>query len=107
MSYTGVKIPAALAKDDDERFYERMYLLEELETMVTGLFGHFVKIRVSPQWNDETLPKIREWIASIAPPKSDDAGDLASASPRVAIDPTATPRNEDVPPWEDPMERKN
>ena len=107
MSYSGVKIPAALSKDDDERFYERMYLLEELETMVTGLFGHFVKLRVSAQWNNETLPNIRKWIASVAPSKSDEDDDEINVPQRINADPTATPRNEEIPPWEDPMERKN
>ena len=107
LSYSGVKIPTTLSKDDDERFYERMYLLEELETMITGLFGHFVKIRVSPQWNEDTLPKIREWIASVAPPKSTSENHQHLSVQKVAVDPTATPRNNEIPPWEDPMERKN
>lgn len=60
---TGIKIPAVLSKEDDDRFYERMYLVENLDTMIKGLFGLFVKLRVSPRWDAEELPLIRRWIA--------------------------------------------
>ena len=34
LSLNGVKIPSVLSKDDEERLYERLYLLEELDRMV-------------------------------------------------------------------------
>ena len=50
LSTGGVKIPAVLSKDDEERFYERMYLVEELDNMLTELLGVFLKRRVSAAW---------------------------------------------------------
>jgi len=59
----GIKIPGVLSKEDDEIFYERMYLVEMLDTMVKGLFGLFLKVRISPRWAEDELPTIQRWIA--------------------------------------------
>lgn len=60
----GIKIPAVLSKEDSERFYERMYLVEELEEIVEGLFKQFVYIRLSDDWHDAVLPAMHAWIDS-------------------------------------------
>ncbi|MCB9553761.1 MAG: hypothetical protein H6705_18125 [Myxococcales bacterium] len=60
---SGIKLPAVLSKEDDDQFYERMFLLEQLDTMVKGLFGTFLKLRVSKRWADDELPTIQRWIA--------------------------------------------
>ncbi len=60
---SGIKLPGVLSKEDDEIFYERMFLLEALDTMLKGLFGLFLKVRVSPQWAADELPTIQRWIA--------------------------------------------
>lgn len=60
---SGVKIPAVLSKESDEKFGERMLLLEQLDAMVKGLLKQFLKLRVSDAWATEELPKIRAWIA--------------------------------------------
>ena len=59
---SGIKLPAVLSKEDDDRFYERMFLVEQLDTMIKGLFGLFLKLRVSPAWAGE-LATIQRWIA--------------------------------------------
>jgi hypothetical protein len=60
---SGIKLPAVLSKEDDDQFYERMFLLEQLDTMIKGLFGLFLKVRVSPRWMSDELPTIQRWIA--------------------------------------------
>lgn len=60
---SGIKLPAVLSKEDDDQFYERMFLLEQLDTMIKGLFGLFLKVRVSPRWLSDELPTIQRWIA--------------------------------------------
>lgn len=62
-SLGGVKVPAVLAKEDDEKFYERMFLLEQLDQMMLGLYGQFLAIRLGESWEKEELPQIRTWIA--------------------------------------------
>ncbi|MCB9554148.1 MAG: hypothetical protein H6705_20155 [Myxococcales bacterium] len=59
---SGIKLPAVLSKEDDDQFYERMFLLEQLDTMIKGLFGLFLKLRVSKRWLDDELPTIQRWI---------------------------------------------
>lgn len=73
---TGIKIPGVLSKEDDEIFYERMFLVDALDTMLKGLFGLFLKVRLSPRWAEDELPTIQRWIA----------GEEVSPSP---IDPVA------------------
>lgn len=62
-SLSGVKLPAVLKEEDDERFYERMHLIEELEGMVGGLYETFVRARTSAAWEAEWLPRVRAWAA--------------------------------------------
>jgi hypothetical protein len=60
---SGVKIPAVLSRESDEKFGERMLLLEQLDTMVKGLLKQFLQLRVSDAWRTDELPAIRKWIA--------------------------------------------
>jgi hypothetical protein len=63
LGLSGVKLPTVLAREDEEKFYERMTLLEQLEDMVRGVYGQFLKRRLSPEWETE-LASIREWVAA-------------------------------------------
>lgn len=64
MDITSAKIPAVLSKDDDEKFFERMYLLEELEEILETMFDEFLHIRLSDQWTEKMLPAMQTWIQS-------------------------------------------
>ena len=57
-----IKIPAVLSKEDDDRFAERMLLLEQLDFMVKGLFRQFLGVRLTEAWEQEELPAIQGWI---------------------------------------------
>lgn len=110
LTYGGVKIPAVLAKDDEERFYERMYLLEELDCMLSVLFGQFVKARVSASWDTHLLPAIQMWIGQVDRADDSPRNSSRSTAPviRKKVETTESaldlsPRNPDLPPWEDPV----
>ena len=108
MTCSGVKIPAILSKDDDERFYERMYLLEELDAMLTCLFGQFLKLRVSDAWTTAEMPAIREWVSRVRimadMPPAAHAETRAESKVSTSLDEqTPSERNTNVPPWEDPI----
>ncbi len=62
LSLGGVKVPAVLAKDDAEKFYERMELLEQLDQMIRGVFGQFLALRLSDDWESVTLPDLQAWV---------------------------------------------
>lgn len=62
LDLTGVKIPSLLSKEEEEQFYERMYLVEELEDILETLYREFLAIRLTSLWHDELLPAMRQWI---------------------------------------------
>ena len=64
LSATSIKIPAVLSREDDDRFYERMLLLEALDEVLKGLYAEFLRIRLSPDWVSRELPAMREWVAT-------------------------------------------
>ena len=43
---------------------EKIYLVEKIVLLVNNLFSHFVKLRVSDDWNTKTIPHLRKWVAS-------------------------------------------
>lgn len=64
LDLSGIKIPALLSREEEEQFYERMYLLEELEDIILGLYNEFLTIRLSLQWDAILVPCLKTWITS-------------------------------------------
>jgi len=64
LGLSGVKIPSLLSKEENEQFYERMYLLDELEEILDALYREFLEIRLSTAWQEVMLPAIQAWIKS-------------------------------------------
>jgi hypothetical protein len=62
LDLSSVKLPAVLSKAEEERFYERLYLLEELDKTVNGLFLGFLRRRLASGWEEE-LKSLRSWVA--------------------------------------------
>lgn len=57
-----LKIPALMTDRDDEKFFERMSLVDEVEELIERLYTEFVVIRSSNGWEQEMLPALRDWI---------------------------------------------
>lgn len=64
LGLSGVKIPSLLSKEENEQFYERMYLLDELEEILDALYREFLAIRLSTAWYEVMLPAMQAWIKS-------------------------------------------
>lgn len=62
LGLSAVKIPKVMTEEGDEQFYERMYLIEDLESLLGSLYGKFVALRLSTAWDANVLPAIRAWI---------------------------------------------
>lgn len=62
LALSGVKIPAEVNDETDERFYERMYLLEDLEALLASLYGQFLGLRLCTAWETTVVPAMRAWI---------------------------------------------
>ncbi len=59
---SGIKLPALMTRTDDEKFYERMYLVELLEELVEDLYGEFLGLRLSEVAWPKLVEALRAWI---------------------------------------------
>lgn len=68
---TGLKIPALLTQETDEQFYERMYLIEEVEEIMHALYQEFLAVRLSEQWGERFVGAMKDWLQSDEDPDPD------------------------------------
>ncbi len=80
LSLSTLRIPAQLRQETDEQFYERMYLVEEIEKIVDGLFTDFLVLRLSKSWDGFVLPALRAWVRGEEAPDADDYGRKRAAA---------------------------
>lgn len=59
MSTTG---PIESLDDVEGALLEKVYLLEKILQFIDTLFERFIKMRVSNDWENKMVPKIRQWI---------------------------------------------
>lgn len=59
----GVKLPALLTEEEDDRFLERIALLEELDGLIRDAFAEFLRDRLRPVWTRSVIPALRDWVA--------------------------------------------
>jgi hypothetical protein len=62
MSVSGLKIPALLSREEDEKLYERFYLLEEFEDFFDRLFANFLQLRLDDDAWSQEVSEIRTWV---------------------------------------------
>jgi hypothetical protein len=62
----GLKTPKQIkeqAEEDlDGQFLEKMYFLEEVFACLDILYGHFLSLRLGPEWEAETKPLLKRWM---------------------------------------------
>ncbi|MFT4704721.1 MAG: hypothetical protein ACI81R_002429 [Bradymonadia bacterium] len=58
---SGVKTPTILTRDEDEPLFERLFLIEELEAALFGLYQLFLNIRLDSDW-EKTRQALSDWI---------------------------------------------
>lgn len=62
LGLSAVKIPKVISEEGDEQFYERAYLIEDLESLLSALYAKFIALRLSTAWDAVVAPAIRAWI---------------------------------------------
>ena len=62
LDLSGVKVPALLSQEEDERVLERLTLIEELDGMLDGLYSQFIELRVDDSRWDAEVVKMRTWV---------------------------------------------
>lgn len=62
LALSAVKIPRVLKDEEDDQFYERMYLIEDIEALFGTLYGEFLALRLSTAWDAKVAPILRGWV---------------------------------------------
>jgi len=65
LNFSSLKTPKVVQdvrEDPDGLFYERMFLIEQPIAVMDALFSRFVELRLSPEWDAEELPAMKDWI---------------------------------------------
>jgi hypothetical protein len=57
-----VSLPQVVTGDGEEALYDRMFLYEELHSLVAAFFQGFAIARATGDWDDVTAPSIRRWV---------------------------------------------
>ncbi len=64
LALSGLKIPALMTKESDEKLFERQYLIEEIDSLIRGLYERFLTIRLDENaWKKESKA-LSAWIFS-------------------------------------------
>lgn len=58
----GAKYPDAEADDPEERTLERLQAMEELGSIIDGLYALFLAVRLDRGWESKEVPAIGKWI---------------------------------------------
>ena len=56
--------PVETPEDLEGAVIEKVYLMEKVIGLVNNLFSHFIKLRVSNKWRNQTVSRIRKWASS-------------------------------------------
>jgi len=56
--------PVETPEDLEGAVIEKAYLAETVIGLVNNLFSHFIKLRVSNKWRNQTVFRIRKWVSS-------------------------------------------
>ena len=68
LSFTSLKLPETAASETEDDMeavvLEKLYLYEKPFQLVDALYQRFVTLRLSPQWQQESVPQIRKWLQS-------------------------------------------
>ena len=70
LSFSSLKLPETgpvEAKEDIEGvFLEKAYLYEKIINLINQIFILFLKLRTSTDWNQQTVPAMKQWINTIS-----------------------------------------
>jgi hypothetical protein len=66
LSFSGLKVPETgpvETKDDIEGLVlEKAYLYEKAVDLLNAVFNLFLRLRITENWNQTTVPQIRKWL---------------------------------------------
>jgi len=57
--------PVETDKDTAGVVLEKAFLYEKVMVLIDTLFNHFIRLRVSNEWNSEVVPRLKKWVHSL------------------------------------------
>ena len=63
LEISGAKLPGMVKGAIEEVLYDRMYLYEELHSIVTALLTRYATERVGEDWKEVKVPEMRAWVS--------------------------------------------
>ncbi len=73
LGLSGIKIPALLTREEDDRAQERLVLIDLLDGLIAGLFSTFMVVRADPELWTAELAAMRAWVLGFDEP---DTGEI-------------------------------
>lgn len=64
-SFKTPKVMNDVDDDPDGIFYEKMFLIERAVSALDSIFTQFIKLRVSPDWDESEKSALLDWISQI------------------------------------------
>lgn len=59
---TPKQAPDSEEEDAEGRFLEKMFFIEEVSSALNAIYAQFLTNRLSPAWDSDTLPVLKQWI---------------------------------------------
>jgi hypothetical protein len=71
LSFSGLKLPETGPMEAGEEMegiiLEKIFLYEKPFRLLDALYRQFIKLRLSDQWNTQTVPSMKKWISAPQP----------------------------------------
>lgn len=64
------KLPSLLSAGDEDQLEERLFLADQLSTMVQMMLEKFLTLRSSKKWASEVVPELKAWMGEAPKPKA-------------------------------------
>jgi recombination associated protein RdgC len=65
LNFRACKTPGVVqdkGEDPEGLFYEKAFLIEEAVSALDEIYSSFIRLRFSPDWDEEELPSLLRWI---------------------------------------------
>lgn len=62
LALSALKLPDLIKETGDEPFFDRVALIEEIESALGALYADFLRLRADEVWADVVLPAMMRWV---------------------------------------------
>ncbi|HEU4406763.1 MAG TPA: hypothetical protein VFS43_15965 [Polyangiaceae bacterium] len=62
LGLASLKLPDVVKEGGDEPFFDRVALVEEIESALGALYADFLRLRAGEVWGEVVLPAIMRWV---------------------------------------------